>query len=220
MKFSAIIFDLDGTIINSEHIWQKATNQLITLKGGFLPLDQHNNLQTALCGLAMHKACALIKDALQLQESVESLMETKKSLAVALYHEGIQFIEGFESFHQKTNLLKLKTGIATNADDTTLSMVKSSLNLSRFFGNHIYSISNVNNICKPDPAIYLHAARQLSVDPKECMAIEDSAHGIRAAQAAGMFCIGIATSKDPYQTKEADIIIHSYDQIDLHTLLQ
>ncbi len=217
MKFTAIIFDLDGTIINSEHIWQKATLQLITNKGG-RPEDA-NILQSELCGLAMHKACARIKDALAITDSVESLMHEKKSLATAMYHDGIHFIDGFESFHKLTDTHNLKTGVATNADDETLSIATKSLELGRFFGNHIYSISNVNNVCKPDPAVYLHAAHNLNVNPAQCIAIEDSAHGVRAAKAAGMFCIGITTSSNLDQTKEADLIINAYQDIDLSRLL-
>lgn len=217
MKYTGIIFDLDGTIINSEHIWKNATLQLITSKGGS-PGDAHA-LQSELCGLAMHKACARIKDALSITDSIESLMHEKKSLATAMYHDGIHFIDGFEAFHQKTDIHNLKTGIATNADDTTLAIAKNSLQLGRFFGDHIYSISHVNNICKPDPAVYLHAAQKLSVDPTQCIAIEDSAHGIAAAKAAGMFCIGITTSIDPDQTKEADLIVNAYEDIDLSGLL-
>jgi mannitol-1-/sugar-/sorbitol-6-/2-deoxyglucose-6-phosphatase len=217
MKFKAIIFDLDGTIINTEHIWQEATRQLITNKGG--THEDAASLESELCGLAMHRACARIKEALNIEDSIESLMQEKKLLATTMYHHGIQFIQGFETFHLRTRDHNLKTGIATNADDATLAIAKERLGLQTFFGEHIYSISHVQNICKPDPAVYLHAASKLNVNPTQCIAIEDSAHGIRAAQAAGMFCIGITTSNNPNQTKNADLIISKYEDIDLHVLL-
>ncbi len=219
MKIKAIIFDLDGTIINSEHIWQKASELLIHKKSDHLSTDHIKDLQGKLCGLGMFKACTLIKNVCELTESVEDLMEEKTFLAATMYKDQISFIDGFQTFHTQINELNLRTGIATNADDTTLDIAKETLKLEQFFGSHIYGISKVGNICKPDPAIYLHVANKLNVDPKDCIAIEDSAHGIAAAQAAGMKCIGITTSNNERQTEHADIIVDTYKQINLSNLL-
>ncbi len=110
-------------------------------------------------------------------------------------------------------------GIATNANDATLAITQQCLLLNSFFDNHVYGISCVNNVGKPNPAIYLHAAHQLGIDPHECIAIEDSANGIRAAQQAGMFCIGITTSGNPYQTEKAHLVVDSYKEIPLKELI-
>jgi beta-phosphoglucomutase len=146
-------------------------------------------------------------------------MEEKSHLAADLYQKNVCFIEGFQQFHMQVKEAQLKTGIATNADDVTLKITNSILNLEQFFGEHIYSISQVNYICKPDPAIYLLAAKKLNVDPKECIAIEDSAHGIEAAKKAGIFCIGINTGKNRANVQHSDLIIDSYDELELATLL-
>jgi beta-phosphoglucomutase-like phosphatase (HAD superfamily) len=68
--------------------------------------------------------------------------------------------------------------------------------------------------------LYLHAAKQIDIAAELCVAIEDSAHGIRAAKGAGMFCIGINTSKNLDNLKEADFIIDTYHDIDLPRLLK
>ena len=218
MAVKAIIFDLDGTIIDSEHIWKHATNQLIINKGGNVDEQTLKELNILLCGLAMHKSCAAIKDVLKLPDTVASLMAEKTAIASSLYTREIKFINGFIRFHQTVVSGQFKTGIATNADDTTLEISKKSLKLEQYFGDHIYNISHVNNVCKPDPALYLHTAQKLDVRPYECVAIEDSAHGIAAAQAAGMFCIGITTSSNQNQTEKADLIIDAYHEIDIATI--
>jgi haloacid dehalogenase superfamily, subfamily IA, variant 3 with third motif having DD or ED len=132
--------------------------------------------------------------------------------------EGLQLIEGFIVFHQKLMLLGLKTGLATNADDDSFIVAKETLQLHTYFGDHMYNVTHVGKY-KPDPALYLHASQQLGIDPRLCIAIEDSAHGVNAAKAAGMFCIGINTSKRLDQLNNADIIVNSYDEIDLEKLL-
>lgn len=93
------------------------------------------------------------------------------------------------------------------------------LNLENLFGKHMYTISHVANQPKPNPAIYLYAADQLGHQPHECIAIEDSPTGIQSAKDAGMYCIGINSSRRPELLRAAHAIINHYDEIDLDTLL-
>lgn len=220
MPYKAIIFDMDGTIIDTTHIWRQATKTLITNHGIDFDHELHQDLHAKIHGLAMKESCSIIKNHFNLHASVEDLMKEKSQLAAALYQTNICFIDGFQAFHKQVLHAQLKTGIATNADDVTLKITKETLNLEQFFGEHIYSISQVNYICKPDPAIYLLAAKRLGVNPQECIAIEDSAHGIAAAKKAGIFCIGINTGKNRVNIEASDLIIDTYEELNLATLLQ
>ena len=220
MKYKAIIFDMDGTIVNTEKIWDEATRRLIESKGVPYTGELRADLSCRLAGLATHKSCKVIKDLIQLPHPLEDLIREKTHLAHSLYAEGIEFIEGFHEFHKKVIEHPLKTAIATSACAKTLSLTDQALDLQRFFGEHLYGISCVGGICKPDPAIYLYAADKLKVHPEYCIAIEDSAHGIAAARSAGMFCIGIKTSKDKNQTRDAHITIDSYHDINLEEILK
>lgn len=139
-------------------------------------------------------------------------METSQH-AINLYTEKATFMKGFSAFHADIIQSQFKVALATNADDEFVHMINKRLNLVQYFGPHIYTISHVNNIGKPNPAIYLHAAAKIEMDPKHCIAIEDSAHGIQAAKQAGMFCIGINSSKQVSQVKHADFIINAYHEI-------
>lgn len=220
MKYKAIIFDMDGTIIDSEAIWNKATNHIIELCGATYTQELADELHSKIAGLALKESCRIIKEIITTDHPVEYLVKEKIRKADELYQENIMFIQGFEQFHQQASgTHKLKTGIATNATDSTVFITNQRLNLTQFFGPHIYKLSDVNFKHKPNPDLYLHAAEKLAVDPRHSIAIEDSAHGIQAAKSAGMLCIGINTSKKPEMLKQADLIIDSYDQLDLTKLL-
>jgi HAD superfamily hydrolase (TIGR01509 family) len=219
MKYKAIIFDMDGTIIDTEHIWNKATRELITKRGVTITPEIEQELSRKLAGNAMAESCRIIKEMLNLQDELHHLIAEKSAHANSMYQEGVCFIDGFLDFHKKvTQEHQLQVGLATNADDQTLNITNKALNLSQLFGKHLYNISHVSHP-KPNPEIYLHAAQQLGLKPEQCIAIEDSPHGAQAARDAGMFCIGINTAKKPERLNMCDIIIDRYDEIDLKELL-
>ncbi|MGE0207293.1 MAG: HAD family hydrolase, partial [Candidatus Babeliales bacterium] len=145
---------------------------------------------------------------------VMTLVEQKSALAMKLFEKELQFVHGFQEFHQRVIDKELKTGIATNANNLTIATTDKALNLSSYFGQHIYGISCVKQ-GKPDPAIFLHTAEQLEAEPRDCIVIEDSPHGIQAAKAAGMTCIGINTGKNRKALEAADHIIDYYHEINL-----
>lgn len=220
MNYKAIIFDMDGTIINSEKIWEEANRRILERRGIAYVGELKQEISSRLAGLATHKSCRIIKDIVKLPDPVETLICEVNATADALYAEGIEFIHGFADFHSKLAPLHVKSAVATNAGEMTIALTNKALNLAQFFGEHVYGISCVGGVCKPDPAIYLHAAEKLGIHPNECIAIEDSAHGVAAARAAGMYCVGIRTSHDKHQTRDAHHAIDSYHEVDLHELLR
>jgi len=219
MNYKAIIFDMDGTIVDSNHIWDQATQDIIIAAGGILTPEKLATLQKELKGLALHASCSIIKEVMELEHQVEELIEAKQNRALELYEQQVHFIDGFKEFFKKVQVQNLKVAIATNADDYTLAATLKKLDLAQFFGKHIYNITHVNYRHKPFPDLYLYAAQQLNIDPKNCIAIEDSTHGIKAAVDAGMFCIGINTGKNRKHLELASLIIEKYEDIDLDDLL-
>lgn len=220
MKFSSIIFDMDGTIINSEPVLEIATKALLESKGITIDQTQKNNLKKQLHGIGIKVFGHFIKETFKLDETPEQIILEQNILIKKYYEQEIKFIDGFVDFHKQVRDFSLKSGVATNADYHTVEISRKKFGLENFFGQHIYCIEDVNNISKPKPDVYLHAADKLETPAHMCVAIEDSKCGIEAAKNADMFCIGINTSKDKNALKHADLIVECYQEIDLDKILK
>jgi len=211
-KVKAIIFDMDGTIIKTEHIWENVT--LDTLKHcgvKELTQEQQNFIKT-FSGIGLEKSSTLLKEKFNLSHSIKEIRDKKTSLAEEYLGNQIEFIEGFVEFHNKLKLNKIPTSIATNADPASLKKISKILSLDNFFGQNMYCVADVNFIPKPDPALFLYSAGKLGADPKDCVVFEDSIFGFNAAKAAGMKCIGIKNDLNQKYLDKVNDAIENYHQ--------
>ncbi|MFH1831216.1 MAG: HAD family phosphatase [bacterium] len=187
----AIIFDMDGTILKTEHIWNQVSREVLT-HCGIATLSQESEvLLDSLSGSSLLKAATLMKDVFKLPQTEEEILDLHIKLSNKLFEERCEFIEGFEEFHKQISSYAIPSSIATNAHHDNLKGIVKVMSLDSFFGENIYSPIHVNNKFKPDPALFLHAAKMLNVNPAECVVFEDSVYGFQAANAAGMKCIAI-----------------------------
>lgn len=135
-----------------------------------------------------------------------------------LFATEVGFIEGFEAFFCRVEK-NFKTCVATAMDRDLLQLVDSHLGLSQLFSGHIYSVADVGFRSKPNPDVFLHAARKMNSVPECCMVIEDSPHGIEAARRAGMLSIGITTTYGRDKLLAADLVVDTFEEIDLRDLV-
>ncbi len=211
-KIKAIIFDMDGTIIKTEHIWQKVTSDILTLHGITTITPQQEKLLGSLSGIGLPKSCYLLKSEFNLSPSIEELMLKKIELAKNYFETEVKFVDGFENFHKKLTEHGFASGVATNADLNTLKTLSQKLNFENFFGQNLYCLEHVGNKAKPDPALFLHTAKQLNVKPEECIIFEDSLFGFQAANAAGMKCIAIKSASNKDHLHQAHDAIENYHE--------
>jgi beta-phosphoglucomutase len=210
----AIIFDHDNTIAQTEALWMLAIHNLLKDRGIALSTKQLKDLEKDLLGLGVSLATQFLIDTFALEDSFEDLRDEKCKRVREQYKTDLSFMPGFVPFFEKVKKTDLKVAIASNSDHHSLSLSAETLGLHALFGQHIYNESHVSQP-KPHPEIYLLAARMLEVNPKECLAIEDSPPGIEAAQKAGIFCIGLNSSENREMIAKADLVVASYDEIDL-----
>jgi beta-phosphoglucomutase-like phosphatase (HAD superfamily) len=218
MQYKAIIFDMDGTIMYSENRWYDANLKLLDNRGIMLSQDKKEQLKQELVGRTAQDCCQILKNIAHLNDDIEILISEIQALERQQPAQML-LVDGFLTFHSKAQKQNLRMAIATNASAGITQQIKTVLRLDTFFGDHIYTASHVAK-GKPSPDIYLYAAAQLNIAPEECIAIEDSQHGLQAARDAGMFCIGINTSNQPERLLLAHLKIDHYDEIDLEKLLK
>ncbi len=197
-RIKAIIFDMDGTILRTEHIWVSVVREVLYDRGIVEFTPEQEAALLSITGAGMRTAAKVLCETFSLSHSVEELIAEKIARSNAHFERNLEFIEGFEKFHELLREHGFPTGLATNAHQDNLKCISIKMDFNKFFGPHQYCVRDVNERPKPDPALFLHAAAQLGVRPEECLVFEDSMPGFNAAKGAGMKCIAIksATNKD------------------------
>lgn len=221
-KIQAIIFDMDGTVLDTEILWEQGNRHILSTYAPHLTSEQVDEILHHRKGIRTPDELAeMLRQHCPEQMTTEDIRTIKTAYVFYLYEtQGISFIPHFDEFHTKLHRQGLKSAIATNATGQALEKIVIKTPLRNYFNEHVYTIDKVNSRYKPNPDIYLHAAENLGVDPKNCIAIEDTKGGIKAAKAAGMYCIGINTGKNRENLKQADLIVECYSEINLDKLLQ
>jgi HAD superfamily hydrolase (TIGR01509 family) len=110
-----------------------------------------------------------------------------------------------------------KLGLVSSAPKENINLVLSDLDLEGIFDCVVFGQEVSES--KPSPQIYLLAAKKLGVTPNDCMVIEDSPLGVKAAKTAGMKCLAITNTHPRQELKEADKVVDSLEDVDLITLL-
>ena len=202
----AIIFDAEGVVIDTEPLWDEVQLRLLKRRG----LDYDRSvIKHLLAGKTALESTATLKEAYSLSDPVEQLLEERNSLFRELLESDCRFIVGFTRFHDLVSR-SCKTALATSLSRSLLSVVARQLSLSERFGQHIVSPEDVDDMGKPDPAIYLRAAESTGVLPRCCLAIEDSPIGIESARRAGTIVVGLVGTFKADELRQADLVADSF----------
>ncbi len=209
MMIRAIIYDLEGVIIDTEKLWDIESHELFDSLGLRYDKDEIKHL---VSGREVGEVTKIILKHYMIKTDPDEITRKRVECMKSLINKDLRFIKGFkESFVYIQD--RFKVAVATAMTPQLLSLVDQKIHLSRMFNSHIYSISQVNNIAKPKPDIFLLAAKKLRVKPKDCAVIEDSPLGIQAANKAGMMSIGITTTYRKELLKDADVVIDDFNAL-------
>ncbi len=199
----AIIFDLDGVIVDTEPLWIKESEIFLGRRN--LKFDQ-GEVGHFLTGTSQVDGARFMQNWYKFSGEPEALAVERLDIARQLFLSGISFMKGFMDFFTQTVQGRYATCVATAMNPALLQITEKQLGLSTLFSNHVYTIADVNYASKPKPDIFLYAGRQLSSRPDECIVIEDAPNGVKAAKAAGMRCIALTTSYPADKLQQADYI--------------
>ena len=209
----AIIFDMDGTLINSTEIEYQAWRNTFEDYGVALPYNCYiEDLGT--------KSIELVKMYLKHVPESEwdkAVRNKQEYIKEIINKQGIYFLPYAEQFLNQVKQFPLKMALATSSRREKVDFIFKKLKLSTYFDTVITGDDVKNG--KPDPEIFLKAAGQLHLSPQEVIVIEDAANGVKAAKNGNMKCMAITSSVAQEKLQKADFIFDSYQDLDLGQVL-
>jgi len=207
----AVIFDLDGTLLDSMWMWKAIDVEYFGRFGHELPEDY----QTAIAGMSFTETAVYSKERFNLPDDLDTIKADWNRMAYEKYKNEVFFKEGAKDFVLALKRHGIKTGIATSNSKELLDVCMDSLGGWELF-------DEIHNTCevkrgKPAPDIYLYVAEKLSVKPSECLVFEDIMPGIQAGHNAGMKVCAVwdahAVNEEEQIKNEADYYIKSFKDI-------
>ncbi len=205
-----VIFDMDGVIVDTEPVHRYAYYKQFEE----LNIEVTEGMYTSFTGFSTRNTFQTLKEQFQLEHEVEDLIQRKRSIFNDAFDtkEDLELLEGVRTLIEDLHQNGIQLILASSASKVTIDRVFSRFGLHDFF-THVVSGEDFPK-SKPHPAIFEHAA-SLSVAPKEnCIVIEDSTNGVKAAKAAGIFCVGYISEHSKDQNlADADVIINHFKEL-------
>lgn len=203
-NIEAVIFDLDGTLVNSMWIWRQIDIEYLARYGLELP----NTLQTEIEGMSFSETAVYFKNRFQIPDSLEEIMRNWNEMAWEKYAKEVPLKPGAKEFLDLCKSKGIKLGIATSNSRELAANVADVHGLHDYF-DCIITGSDVKK-GKPAPDIYLAAAAQMSVEPSKCLVFEDICHGITAGLQAGMTVCAVEDEYSASQREAKQKLAHYY----------
>lgn len=208
--FEAVIFDMDGVLVNSEPFYFEVEKSLFQQLGLNISDEEHQTYQ----GTATDLMWKTIKQKNKLSHSVEKLVEMTDSI-VTPYFQSLQEIDpmpGIKKIICAFTKRKIPLALASSSYPNVIEIILQKTGLKKYFS--VIVDSQMAGASKPKPDIFLLAAKKLGISPEKCLVIEDSTNGIKAAKSAGMTCIAFAGPGSEFQNQSAaDWIIKDFNEL-------
>jgi HAD superfamily hydrolase (TIGR01509 family) len=190
VKIEAVVFDLDGVLVDSEHVWDEVREQLARERGG----RWHDRAQADMMGMSSSEWSRYMHDVIGLREPPEEINDEVVRRMLARYRSELPLLPGaVEAVERLAGHFRL--GLASSSNRPIIDTVLRGARLDGYFEVSVSSEEVARG--KPAPDVYLEAARRMGVEPARAAAVEDSANGIRSAHAAGLHTIAIPNRRYP-----------------------
>jgi HAD superfamily hydrolase (TIGR01509 family) len=211
----AVVFDLDGVLVDSEEVWDDVREQLARERGG----RWHERAQADMMGMSSVEWSRYMHDVIGLAEPPDEINAEVVRRMRARYAEDLPVLTGaVEAVRRLAKDFRL--GLASSSNRALIDAVLEATGLEKLF-EAIVSSEEVPR-GKPAPDVYLRAAELLELPPAGIAAVEDSANGIRSAHAAGMRVLAIPNRRYPPEPEAlalADRVVESLDELTRNAVL-
>ncbi len=206
---SAVIFDLDGVLLESEQVWSAAKRELTLERGGvWRPEAEHEML-----GMSSHEWSRYMREKLALPLEPSEISASVADLVATHYREGLPMIAGAD-LAVRTLADRWPLGLASSSNRQTIDLVLELAGWTSCFSATTSSEEVAAG--KPAPDVYIETSRRLQRRPGSCVAVEDSGVGIRSASAAGLAVVAIPNRAYPPSADaldQADIVLETLPEL-------
>jgi HAD superfamily hydrolase (TIGR01509 family) len=187
---AAVVFDMDGVLLDSETVWNDARRELVERSGG----RWRDDAQRAMMGMSSVEWAGYMHDELGVPAPAEEISAAVVAELERRYREALPLIDGARDAVVRT-AARWQLGLASSANRPVIELALREAELIDCFAATVSSEEVARG--KPAPDVYLDVARRLGADPEACVAVEDSSNGLRSAAAAGMGVIAVPNREFP-----------------------
>jgi HAD superfamily hydrolase (TIGR01509 family) len=209
LSIEAVVFDLDGVLIQSEEVWDDVRERFTRERGG----RYDDGIQRAMMGMSSTEWSRYLHETAGVPDEPAAINDEVVRRMLAAYHERLPLIDGaHDAVRRLAGAFTL--AVASSSNRPLIDAVLREAGLEELFAATVSSEEVARG--KPAPDVYLEAARRLRVDPARCAAIEDSHGGIRSAKAAGMRVLAIPNPTYPPDEEalaQADVVLRSLAEL-------
>ncbi|MBT3756908.1 MAG: HAD family phosphatase [Candidatus Cloacimonetes bacterium] len=212
MRYKAVIFDLDGTLIDSMGIWIQIDKEYLEKRNISVPDDLFKDVKT---GNSFNEICQYFKDKFNLPDSIEEIGAEWTGMVAEHYKNDITLKPGAHKFINFLRINNIKMAIGTSNTKYLTKTVLGANGVLNYFDTIVAGCEDIKG--KPYPDIFLKAAKELNIAPEDCLVIEDTLHGVLAAHNGGIDAFAIFDDNDTHETegirKEADFYADNFSEI-------
>jgi HAD superfamily hydrolase (TIGR01509 family) len=205
----AVVFDLDGVLLDSEHVWDEARRELARERGG----RWHERASRDMMGMSSLEWSRYMHDVVGVPDPPKEISAEVVRRLERIYRANLPLFDGAARAVERL-AARWPLGLASSSNRELIDLVLELSGLARYFRVTVSSEEVAHG--KPAPDVYLEAARRLGVEADRCVAVEDSENGIKAAKAAGMRVLAIPNPLYPPGEDAvalADDVLASLDEL-------
>lgn len=196
----AVVFDLDGVIVDSEPVWEEVRRAYVAAHGGSWQPDT----QRRLMGMSTGEWARYLSGELGVRRSPEQVADEVVREMARRYTEHVPLIDSADEVVRRL-AARWPLGLASSSPTRLIAAALDATGLTGAFGATLSTEETERG--KPAPDVYLTVARRLGVDPTRCAAVEDSSNGVRSAAAAGMKVVAVPHGSYPLDPDAAGLAV-------------